>query len=300
MKQNKRILVGILLVVGVVYGVLAWRARPVADRPFFADEGFMVIAHQGGDGLRPGDTMAAFDHAVALGVDVLEMDIHATADGAIVLMHDATVDRTTNGSGAIKEMTLAELKALDAGYNWSPDGGQTFPYRGQGITVPTLEEVFTAYPFMRMNIEIKQKEPSIVQPFCQLIHQYGMEERVLVASFHPETMTEFREVCSDVATSMVEPEIRWLYGLHLVFLGQLFAPPAEAIQIPEYSGGLHVATGRFVRAAHAKNVRVHVWTVNETADMQRLIGIGVDGIITDRPDRLLALLGRQSGEVENE
>ena len=126
----------------------------------------MVIAHQGGEWLRPSNTLVAFDHAVELGVDVLEMDIHQTQDGVIVLMHDATVDRTTDGSGAIKEMSFAEIRELDAGYYWTDDDGATYPYRGQGIQVPTLEELFQRYPDMRMNIEIKQETPSMVRPFC--------------------------------------------------------------------------------------------------------------------------------------
>ncbi|MCB9419693.1 MAG: glycerophosphodiester phosphodiesterase [Ardenticatenaceae bacterium] len=252
----------------------------------------MVIAHQGGEGLRPSNTMAAFQNAVDLGVDVLEMDLHSTQDGVLVIMHDDTVDRTTDGTGAIKEMTLAEIKQLDAGYYWTDDDGQTYPFRGQGITVPTLEELFIAFPDMPMNIEIKQQEPSIVEPFCQLIHDYNMQDKVLIPSFHPETMVEFREKCPGVATAMSEPEIRVFYGLNLAFLGRWFSPPGEAFQVPEYSGDVHVVVPRFVRGAQQRNIAVHVWTVNDPADMQRFIDMGVDGIITDRPDLLLDVMGR--------
>ena len=282
-------LVAVLL---VLYIIMALLAQPAADRPFFDHEGFMVIAHQGGEELRPSNTMAAFQHAVDLGVDVLEMDVHSTSDGVLVLMHDDTVDRTTDGSGAIEAMTLVEIKQLDAGHYWTNDDGQTYPYRGQGITVPTLEELFIAFPDMPMNIEIKQKEPSIVTPFCQLLSKYDMLNKVLIASFYSETMIEFREKCPGVATSMVETEIRFFYGFNLAFLGRLYEPPGEAFQVPEYSGGTKVITERFVRGAQQRNMAVHVWTVDDPADMQRFIDIGVDGIITDRPDLLLALLGR--------
>ena len=291
--RKMRIVVGVLMLLVVVYATLAWQAQPVPTHPFFTQQdSVMVIAHQGGELLRPSNTLASFDHALELGVDVLEMDIHQTADGVIVLLHDDTVDRTTDGSGVIKEMTFVEIRALDAGYYWTDDDGQSYPYRGQGIVVPTLEEMFQRYPETRMNIEIKQETPSMVRPFCQLIHDYNMEEKVLVGTFHQATIDEFREVCPDVITSMVEPEIQLFVGLNTALLSALFQAPGSAFQVPRTSslpliGEVDVVTERFVRIAHSQNIQVHVWTINETAEMERLIGLGVDGIITDRPDRLL-------------
>lgn len=294
MKRVGIILLGIVGVLLVVYGVLAWRSRPVPDHPFFGNrDQVLVIAHQGGEKLRPDNTLVAFSYAVELGVDVLEMDMHSTQDGVLVVMHDESVDRTTDGSGLIKEMTLAELKTLDAAYNWphhDPEGPR--PYRGQGITVPTVEELFQAFPQMRMNIEIKQTDPPIVQPFCDLLRQYNMTDQVLVASFDPETMVNFRQTCPEVATSGTEPEIRSFFIPNTIFLGAVYQSPAEAFQVPEYSGDLHVLTGRFIRGAHRHNVDVHAWTIDEPEDMARLIDLGIDGIITNRPDLLLALLGR--------
>ncbi|MGB5061924.1 MAG: glycerophosphodiester phosphodiesterase [Candidatus Promineifilaceae bacterium] len=285
-------LAGLLALLAVVAVVVALFAQAAPDYPFFDQPDVMVMAHQGGEGLRPSNTLPAFENAAALGVDVLEMDIHSTQDGVLVVMHDDTVDRTTGGNGRIRDLTLDQIKQLDAGYYWTDDDGQTYPYRGQGITVPTLEEIFTAFPDLLMNIEIKQQEPSIVQPFCDLLDQYDRRQTVLIASFHPETMVEFREKCPGVATSMTEPEIRLFFGLNLAFLGRLYEPPGEAFQVPEYSGDLHVVTPRFVAGAHGRNVDVHVWTVNDPADMQRMVDLGVDGIITDRPDLLLDILGR--------
>lgn len=293
--QKTRIAFTAVGLLTILYITLAWRAQPVPEHSFFAQQdGVMVIAHQGGEWLRPSNTLLAFDHAVELGVDVLEMDIHQTADGVIVLMHDATVDRTTNGSGAIKAMTFAEIRELDAGYYWTDDD-TTYPYRGQGIQVPTLEEVFQRYPAMRMNIEIKQETPGMVRPFCQLIRDYNMEEKILVATFHQSTVAEFRETCPHVITSMVEPEIQLFFGLNSFFLGALFQAPGTAFQVPLTSslpviGEVDVITERFVRVAHSHNIQVHAWTINETAEMERLIALGVDGIITDRPDLLLEVV----------
>lgn len=237
--------------------------------------------------------MFAFENAVALGVDMLEMDMHVTADGVLVLMHDETVDRTTNGSGSIEQMTLAELKTLDAGYHWTDDGGQTYPHRGQGITAATVEEVFQAFPDMPMNIEIKLVEQRpVAEPFCALVRRYGMQKKVLVASFHQDALDEFRVACPEVSTSATMNEVIDFFARHFLFLGATYSPEAQAVQVPEYRSGLHVLTSRFVQDAYARNMHVHAWTINEAEDMQRMIDLGVDGIITDYPDRLLGLLGQ--------
>lgn len=284
-----------LLVIGLLaYLFFAWLAVPRLSHPFFEDiPDVLVIAHQGGDGLWPSNTIHAFEQATEMGVDVLEMDVHLSADSVIVLSHDDTVDRLTDGSGLIKEMTFAELQELDAAFDWSEDDqGNAFPFRGQGIQIPSLHQVLMAFPDMPMNIEIKQAEPSLVVEVCDLIRAHGKQEDVLIGSFHAETMRDFRQTCPEVATSGTEEEIRPYYVLNRLFLDGVYRPPAEAFQVPEYSGDLHVVTRRFVQGTRKHNVDVHVWTVNETADMQRLLDLGVDGIITDRPDRLLEVLGR--------
>jgi glycerophosphoryl diester phosphodiesterase len=251
MKSRKsRIALGVVVLLAVLYATLAWRAQPVPNYPFFTQQdGVMVIAHQGGEWLRPSNTLVAFDHAVGLGVDVLEMDIHQTQDGVIVLMHDATVDRTTDGSGAIKEMSFAEIRALDAGHYWTDDDGATYPYRGQGIQVPTLEELFQRYPDMRMNIEIKQETPSMVRPFCQLIHDYNMEDQILVATFHQSTVEEFREECPDMSHldgGAGNPALFWAeccrFGRVVPGTGHRLPGAAHLVAAP------HWRSGRYYRA----------------------------------------------------
>ncbi|MEA3334696.1 MAG: glycerophosphodiester phosphodiesterase [Chloroflexota bacterium] len=254
----------------------------------------LVIAHQGGDGVWPGNTMLAFERAASMGVDMLEMDLHVTGDGHLVLMHDETVDRTTNGSGIIEEMTLDSFKSLDAGYDWSQDEGQTYPYRGQGITPATLEEVFLAFPDMPMNIEIKLVENQPVEElFCDAIKKHDMTDKVLAASFHQEALDQFRTACPEVSTSASQDEIINFFVRHTVGLADTYSPPAQAVQVPERRSGIHILTPRFVKDSHSRDMDVHVWTVNDLADMQRLIDLGVDGIITDNPDRLLKTLGRE-------
>ena len=256
----------------------------------------LVMAHRGGAGLWPENTMYGFERAVDLGVDVLETEVHSTADNFLVLMHDSTVDRTTNGSGPISTFTLEELKTLDAGYNWSSDGGQTFPFRGSGITVPTLEELFTVLPNVRMNIDIKQEKPSLVESLCKTIRTFDMVDKVMVASFSSRVLKAFRRRCPEVTTSAGTGEVAMFFVMNLVFLGALYRPACQAFQVPEYSSGLRVLTKRFVKTAHGRNLAVHAWTINETTDMQRLLALGVDGVITDYPDRLITLLRETGGD----
>jgi glycerophosphoryl diester phosphodiesterase len=292
MKTFGIILIGLALLCGILYGVLAALARPAGRHPFFSHEGILVIAHRGGGGLWPENTMYAFARVVELGADIIEMDVHSTLDGELVVIHDDTMDRTTDGTGRVQEFTLAQLKELDAGYTWTPDNGKSFPFRSRGLTVPTLAEVFTAFPDIAMNIEIKQFQPSIIAPLSRLIRDCKMTERVLIASVDTNTLREFRRVCPQVATSAGEQETRSFYRMHLARLGRLCKAPAHAFQVPQYSGDREVVTRSFLKAAHGRNMEVHVWTINDAEDMRRLMSMGVDGIVTDYPDRLLTILGR--------
>lgn len=251
----------------------------------------LVFAHQGGENIRPSNTREAFCYAVELGADVLDTDMHMTKDGVLVLTHDETVDRTTNGHGTIRDLTLAEIKQFDAAYNFTTDDGQTFPYRGQGFRVPTLEELFQAFPDKRFGIEIKQTEPvETAKRFCALIRQYHMEEGVLVSSFRQENMNEFRKQCPEVATSATEDEVRPFFFASLLGLTRAFTPNYNSMQVPEEAAGFHILTPQFVAAAHERGLPVQPWTINEEADLKRILALGVEGINTDNPDRLLALL----------
>lgn len=305
MRKALRIVGGVLLslviVAAVVYGFFVTRAEPVPDHPWFRadDPDVLVIAHQGGDGERPSNTMSAFQHAVDIGVDVLEMDVHSTADGVLVTIHDATVDRTTNGTRRVNDMTFAELQTLDAGYHWptlAEESDRTDrPFRDQGIVIPSLEEVLSAFPQMRYVIEIKQETPSITQPMCDLLREYGVAEATIIASFRPSVMYEFRERCPEVATSAVEEEIRPFFFLSLAGLSRAHAPRVNALQVPEFAAGFQVVTPAFISAAHHHNIAVQPWTINDAETMQRMISNGVDGMITDYPSQLLELLGRAGG-----
>jgi len=257
-----------------------------ANRPFFLQgkNSPEVIAHRGGAGEWPEETLYAFEQAIKLGVDIIELDVHRTSDGELVLMHNKTVDETTEGKGQIKDLTLEDIKKLHPTAKWPPDE------KYKDITVPTLQEVFEAFPNMRMNIEIKQKEPSLVTQFCNMIEKYNMTDKVLVASGWNDVLHDFRRQCPDVATSASVLEVAEFQALDNILKWD-YRPDTDAIQwhsrfiVP-------IITQRFVDKARSLNLKVHAWTVNEPEEMQRMIDLGVDGIITDFPTRLLKILGR--------
>jgi glycerophosphoryl diester phosphodiesterase len=292
-KMLIRYLLGSIFIIAIAYEVLCLIAQPISDHPYDNPGNFLVIAHRGGRDLGPESTLHTFQRAVDLGVDVLEMDVRSTKDGELIVIHDSTVDRTTNGTGFVQDFSLVELKTLDAGHRWSPDNGRSFPMRGKGLTVPTLAEVFQAFPATRMNIEIKESQTTVIDALCRLIRDYQKTKLVMIASFDASHLKKFRAQCPQVATSMGAREAFLFYGLQRAYLEKIYSPPAQALQVPEYYGNTQVITQRFIDAAHARNMRVHVWTVNDKKRMQELINLGVDGIITDYPGRLLGLLERK-------
>jgi len=235
--------------------------------------------------------MTAFRAAVeAWWADMLELDVRLTSDGVVVVIHDATVDRTTDGSGAVADHTLDELRALDAGYRFVDTAG-SHSFRGQGVTVPTLDEVLEAFPDMRLNIEAK--EAAVAGPLVRVIARHAAEHRVLVAAEHEKTRSDARGYPGPWGASYQHVLLFWL--LHRLPGGSPYTPPVDIFQVPERSGRLRVVTPRFVREAHRLSIPVQVWTVNEEDDMRRLLDWGVDGIQTDRPDLLAAVLTEKVG-----
>jgi glycerophosphoryl diester phosphodiesterase len=250
------------------------------------------FAHRGGAKVVPENTIEGFREGLRLGAGVIELDVHATADGHVVVIHDPTVDRTTDGTGPIREMTLAEAKRLDAGYEFTPDEGKTYPCRGKGVKIPTLEEVYAEFSGVPINIEIKGKRSGIEEAVWRVIADAEARERTLVVSEDSDTIRRFREASDGkVATASSSPELISFWLLSLLRLSGLARPSYQAIQGPEtYKGLLRIVTPELVRAAHERGLRVDVWTIDEEPAMRRLLGFGVDGIMTDRPDVLTRVL----------
>lgn len=264
-------------------------------KPFLYSLHPLNIAHRGGMGLAPENTINAFEKAVSHGSEVFELDIQATKDGEMVVIHDDAVDRTTNGNGRVKDLTLAEVKQLDAAYHYTADQGRSFPFRGKGVKIPTLREVFQAFPAHRINIEIKEMCPGFEQKLLTLIQECSMEDKVLIAAEQHKYSQAFRPLAPQLACSASRREVTILFILQQLRAVFLYRPRFDALQVPEYHGKFHLVTPRFIKEAHKKNIRVHVWTVNDELDMDRLLCWGANGIITDYPDRLNRVLQKHCG-----
>lgn len=249
------------------------------------------LAHRGASARAPENTLEAFRLAVEAGAGGLELDVHVTRDGQVVVIHDATVDRTTDGSGTVAEMELEEIQRLDAGYRFSPDGGRTFPYRGRGVRIPTLTEVYASFPEARVNADIKEAQWGAEEAVWRVIRSAGAEERTLIASTEHPVVRRFRRISRGrIATAASRREIAAFYVLSRARLGALARPVYDALQVPVEHRGIELLTPRFVRAARSAGVRVDVWTINDAAQMRWLLDLGVSGIMTDRPEVLAALL----------
>lgn len=244
----------------------------------------LLIAHRGGGALRPEATLPAFAHAAELGADVLELDVHTTADGEVVCLHDTTVDRTTDGTGAVHELTLAEVRALDAGHRFTTDGGETFPYRGRGITIPTLDEVLVAHPTAWLSIEIKQTEPDIVADVIAVLDAHDAASRVVLVSFDDDVVAAIRAMRPDIVTGMSAGEMS-AFAFLRPGAEATYVPPTTIAQLP-----FALVTPTVVERATRFGVRLHVWTVNEPDAMESLLDLGVHGIMTDDPALLASVL----------
>jgi glycerophosphoryl diester phosphodiesterase len=256
--------------------------------PFFELATPIAIGHRGSSGEAPENTLPAFARALEQGAEILETDVHATADGRVVIYHDERVDRTTDGAGAIAELTFDALRRLDAGYDFTTDGGRTFPFRGAGIRIATLAEAFEAYPEARFNIEIKRDDAALVDGVLRAIADAGREKRTLVTAGEDRAMARLRR---RLAETGLAPAVGASAGDVLGFVRAALAgtaPPREpmALQIPEGFGGRPLVTRELVDFAHAHDVQVHVWTINDPDEMARLLALGVDGIVSDYPARL--------------
>lgn len=281
-----------ILIMLCLSAVLHIGAESTADHPFLVSAGIQVIAHRGGWSLWPENTRFGFQNAVNLDVDMLEMDIYSTRDEVLVVIHDDTVDRTTNGTGKIQDFTLSELKMLDAGYRWSPDRGKTFPHRGQSITIPTLAEIFEAFPNTPMSVEIKHKKPGIEAALCDLVRKYGMSDRILIASFFGRSQKTYRKHCPEAILSPGIWQGLGFYLLTRLHLSYLYQPDVQVLQVPLTLGPLNGVHPTFLSAARRHGYKIQVWTVNDEETMRTLIDLPIDGIITAYPDRLLSVLGR--------
>jgi len=262
--------------------------------PFFSGPKPRLLGHRGAAGEAPENTLVSFERALADGAGFVELDVRGTTDGEVVIIHDATLERTTNGRGRVGRLSLRELKGLDAGYRFTKDGGATYPYRGQKIEIPTLGELFSTLHQIRAIIEIKQARPPIVNKVIEAVRRAGKEHAVLLATEQNRIMrairAELRSVALPTATGFSYGDVAaftaWLAG------GQResYSPPGQAMQVPTEYAGMTLVSEQMLQAAHDLGVEMFVWTINDREEMERLLKLGVDGIITDYPSRLSALV----------
>ncbi len=260
---------------------------------FFASPRPLVFAHRGGSDLAPENTMEAFDTGLALGADGLELDVRLSCDGAVVVHHDATVDRTTNGQGEVAAHTADELSRLDAGHHFARTGPDRLhpahPYRDRGIGVPTLAAVLARHREARVIIELKLNHPELAAAALEVVRRADAMDRVCFGSFGRRVLRAVRAIEPAVATSASHEEVCWaLYRLWCRW--PVRRPRYAGYQVPEWSARAHVVTRRFVEQAHRANLGVQVWTVDREEDAHRLLELGVDALITDRPDVIVPLV----------
>jgi len=253
---------------------------------FFDFQYPVVFAHRGGSALGPENTFAAFDMGMRAGADGLELDVHLSADGVPVVHHDTTLDRTTSVSGPLAARTAADLARVDAGYRFSLGGD--FPFRGQGVWIPSLSDVLRTYPDVPLIVEMKVDSRDMGEAVARAVRTAGAADRVCAAGFGARSAAAARAALPEMACSATRPEAR------LAVYRALAGWPVRrarygGYQVPERTRLLRVVSPRFIRYAHEAGVKVQVWTVDEEEDMRRLLSWGVDGLISDRPDLAVAV-----------
>jgi glycerophosphoryl diester phosphodiesterase len=254
--------------------------------------GPLLIAHRGGSGLAPENTLAAFHNgATTWAADMIELDVRASADGECVVIHDATIDRTTNGRGSVAGKTVKQLQSYDAGYHFTPDGGRTFPFRDRGVTIPTLPQVLEQLPDIRITIEVKAGAAQ--QPMFAALDRFNARKRVVAAGMYEADRTMFVDFHGAVSAS--GEQLKSYLIRHRLALSRFTRPKADVVQMCEQYRGRRILSRSLVQALKRAGVPVHVWTVNELADMNRLLDWGVDGLLTDFPDRLGLVLHERFG-----
>lgn len=279
----RKLIFTLVIVIAAYFILLMVPAKTKENIPFYATESSFNIAHRNGHALMPANTVEAGINALKVGADILEIDVHLTADKHLVVRHDEIIDTTTDASGRISEMTLAEIEQYSAKFHEIEYPHKISP---PSIKIPSLTSLFERIPNARFLIEIKPKDTEASLRLCQVVRQYRMTEQVLVGSFNTSVLEHFRQACPEVPTSHGQSEIRLFFVLAKLGLENLFNPQGYSMQLPITYQGTEIFSYQILQAAHNLNLQVEIWTVNDIDTFEKLIAMGVDGIITDRPDLL--------------
>ncbi|MBI5503690.1 MAG: glycerophosphodiester phosphodiesterase [Deltaproteobacteria bacterium] len=241
-----------------------------------------LFAHRGASGTFPENTIEAFEAGLAAGADRLELDVHGSADGQVVVFHDESLERTTDGAGLVRQHTLADLREYDAGYRFQAADG-SYPFRGKGVRIPTLDEVLERFPHTPLNIEIKQEKPHLEHAVVEAIDRARARDRVLLAGQDQRVLERVRRLAPDLTTSFSALEVAGFVSLCQSEALESYAPPAAALQVPARYQDIEIVTPAFVDSAHELGLEVHVWTVNDETEMLRLLDLHVDAVMSDYP-----------------
>lgn len=265
---------------------------PTPTKPYLDLPGPWLVAHRGASDVAPENTLPALDAAAALGADAFELDVHRSADGAVFVFHDDDTVRITGAAGTIEGRTAAEIAALDAGFTFTPDGGRTFPFRGAGVRVPTLAEILARYPATRLSIDAKTADAPLARALADTIRAARAEDRVVVGSFHDVQARRLGRLLPGVCRFLPRRAAAWHVVGAKLGVKAPWAPAYQLAALPRRHGAIEVVTARSVAHFHACGLPVHVWTVDDEAEMRELLALGVDGLITNRPGVLKRVLGR--------
>ncbi|MDJ0664859.1 MAG: glycerophosphodiester phosphodiesterase [Acidimicrobiia bacterium] len=259
--------------------------------PYLSVEYPLRFAHRGSRLLWPENTAEAFQGAVDLGYRYIETDVGITRDGVVVAFHDETLERTTNGVGPVSQWDFADLQRLDAA--WWFDPGNGYPLRGTGVRVRSLDEVFASWPDVHFNLDMKS--PNLEWPVADVIKRHSRESSTLIGSFVDYRVFRFRRITrGEIAVAAGPLSVLAMVGASRI--GKTIRRPVQAYQLP-FNYELVPIDSKLVTAIHAAGAQLHTWTVNEAADMNRLLDLGVDGIVTDRPDTLNEVLRERGHDV---
>lgn len=265
--------------------------RSTLQTDFFKPPMPRAFGHRGSAGTHPENTLLSFQAAVDAGACYLELDVHMTRDGEVVVSHDDNLERTSGRPGLIREMDYVQVREADAGFCFAAERG--FPFRGRGIKIPRLADVLATFHAFRFIIEVKQEQPSLVQPMLHVIDSAGMAGRVLIASERQKPLDEVRRSTPGIPTNFSYEEGAGFLNA-MANPGAPYQPPGDALQIPTTYHDWKLATPETVAAAHRLGIEVHIWTVNEEPEMRALLDMGVDGIISDYPQRLLRVIAERA------
>lgn len=255
---------------------------------------FLSFGHRGNAASFPENTIASFKSAYKLGVDVLETDVHLTKDEVCVVHHDNTITRMTNGKGKIKKISFSQIKEFNSAYNFTIDKNKTFPFRTKNLKIMALSELFEKFPKANFNIDLKDKNKRLVEVYVKLINKYKVKNQVITTSDYSGNLKYLRKLLPGSITNSTVCEMIWIIFLFKIGLLKYKTKfKARVVQVPIKYGFIKIVNEKFIKLLHLKKVKIHVWTINNVKQINYLLDIGIDGIMSDNVLLLINVLKKR-------